>query len=198
MLVQLLESCSLYISALNSYQKSGENAPGASWEISFKFIIKCLLKAMEMLLELLGPLLLHVFIKSSLRQMGNASNAYWANSFKLPHWIPITNQWAMLLELLGPSPFHLFHLFIKCELKVNGKCSCLGPFPYISLWNPHWKLWDMLQMFPGLIPSVFLIESSFKLKVQWIMFLQFLWSIPLDFLCWVFIRSRCNSFKFHD
>ena len=54
MLVQLRESFPLYMSVWNSYQKSGEKAPRASWGNSCKFIIKSLLKSMEMLLELLG------------------------------------------------------------------------------------------------------------------------------------------------
>jgi hypothetical protein len=75
---------------------------------------------MEILLEVLGPLLLHVFTKSSSKQMGNVPNASWANSFKLPHYIPIENQWAMLLEFLGPSSFHPFHFFNKAEMQTNG------------------------------------------------------------------------------
>ena len=68
----------------------------------------------KMLLELMGPVLLHFFIKS------------------------LWNKWKMLQMLPGPIPSGFL---IKSWLKINGQCSwsSLEQVLYISLSYPYWK-----------------------------------------------------------
>ena len=103
-----------------------------------------------MLLELLGQITWHFFIKSSLKINGKCSwnslgklpdisllNPYWksmGNAPELPgpltflYWILIESQWKISLELLWSIPSGLL---IKSLLKINGKCSwnSLAPTP---------------------------------------------------------------------
>ena len=83
----------------------------------------------KMLLELLGPVLLHFFIKS-----------VW-NKWKMLQMLlgPIPSGFLIksllkILELFGASPLHFFIIFL---LKVNATCSCsfLGKPFFICVWN---------------------------------------------------------------
>ena len=95
----------------------------------------------KMLVELLGPILVHVCIKSLLEQMGIASpNASWVNSFKLHHWIPIKNKWAMLLELIWVKSFPSFPFPSHIVPMSDSHTRLIHPERLKNQWNMFLQL----------------------------------------------------------
>ena len=90
----------------------------------------------------------------------------WVNSFQLPHWIPINNWWAMLLEFIRPSHLHSFNFFIKSWWKSMDNvlaASWANAFTFLYK-SPHSNVWDMLRILLAPIPSIFIIKSSVKIN----------------------------------
>ena len=79
--------------------------------------------------------------------MEHAPNTSWTNSFNIPYWIIIQDQWVMLLQLLGsiPSQFLINFRGNQWELLMN----LPETIPSSSITYPSSKYLGMLLELSG-------------------------------------------------
>lgn len=98
--------------SIKSVFKSMENAPGASCANSSRFPYEMRMRNLrKMLMELLGSIPLHFFMKSSLQVNGKCSCDFLCQSLQVPALIL---SWKLMENGLA---------FLYQSVQVNGKCS---------------------------------------------------------------------------